>query len=198
MEKKRFDFSKLIGFNIYTIALILIVFLGGIGLTYAYYAFSYEEESVIAGNVINVDLDLEVDLVVGTNEEMVPLQDAALSNALNAVGSTNGACVDSVGNLSCQVYKITLINKGSRVKHLEGTIELYPKEGTGNVYNNLKWQELKSPTTLKSDTLVNGMEKSTLVSRLTIKSKETKEWYIAVWISETDTDQRETDKGLFG
>ena len=155
MEKKRFDFSKLIGFNIYTIALILIVFLGGIGLTYAYYAFSYEEESVIAGNVINVDVDLEVDLVVGTNEEMVPLQDEALSNALNAVGSTNGACVDSVGNLSCQVYKITVINKGSRVKHLKGSIELYAKEGEGNVYSNLKWRELTNPTTIKSDAVVN-------------------------------------------
>ena len=198
MEKKRFDFSKLIGFNIYTIALILIVFLGGVGLTYAYYAFSYEEESVIAGNVIAIDIDLEVELVVGTNEEMVPLNNDALSNALKGVGSTNGACVDSVGNLSCQVYKITLINKGSRVKHMNGTIELYAKGGIGNVYNNLKWREITNPTTIKSDAVINGMSESVLVSDLTMESKTEKTWYIAVWISETNSDQRETDKGLFG
>ena len=198
MNRKKFSFRNLIGFNIYTIILVLIVFIVGVGITYAYYAFSYEEDSVIVGNVIAIDVDLEVDLVVGTNEEMVPLNNSSLSNAINGVGSTNGACVDAVGNLSCQVYKITLINNGSRVKHINGTIELYAKAGTGNVYNNLKWRELTNPTTIKSESVVNGMEESFLVTDLTMESKTEKIWYIAVWISETDYDQRETDKGDFG
>ena len=42
------------------------------------------------------------------------------------------------------------------------------------------------------------MAKSTLVKKLTLNPKETKTWYIGVWISEIDTDQRNTDKGRFG
>ena len=129
---------------------------------------------------------------------MVPMMDNALNNAINGTGGTK-ACVDSKGNLSCQVYKITLTNQGSTLKNLKGTIELYATNG--GVYNNLKWQELTyDEDTSKYSTKgnSNGMAKSTLVKKLTIKTKETKTWYIGVWISEIDADQRNTDKGRFG
>ena len=191
--------NKLLKLNKYIIIFLFIIFLFGIGGTYAYYAFQVESEtSVIAGNVISIDVDLSVELVVGTNTKMVPLLDDALSNALNAVESDNGACIDSLGNLSCQVYKITLMNKGSRIKNVVGTVVLYAKDGLGNAYTNLKWRELTNPLTIKNDGVINGMNKSVLVSDLTMESKTEKIWYIAVWISEQDYDQRETDKGLFG
>lgn len=189
---KNFKHKKLFILFIFCWALLTI------GTTYAYFAYMEEDTVAIQGNIIAVNAELEVDLVVGTNTEMVPLLDAALSNALNGVGSTNGACIDRVGNLSCQVYKITLINKGSRLEHLTGTIELYPKEGTGNAYSNLKWRELTNPTTIKEDSIINGMEKSPLVTNLTIESKQEIVWYIAVWISEIEDDQKEIDKGDFG
>ena len=124
--------------------------------------------------------------------------DDALSNALKGVGSDNGACVDKYNNLSCQVYKITLINKGSRLKHISGTVELYPQSGEGNAYSNLKWRELENQTTIKENSTINGMSKSTLVTDLTIESKDEKVWYIAVWLSEAGNDQLNVDKGLFG
>ena len=124
---KNFKHKKLFILFIFCWALLTV------GSTYAYFAYMEEDTVAIQGNVIAIDADLEVELVVGTDNEMVPLLDAALSNALNGVGSTNGACVDSVGNLSCQVYKITLTNNGSRLKHLTGSIELYAKDGEGNV-----------------------------------------------------------------
>jgi len=189
---------KRIRFNKFTIEFIFIYFLVSLGSTYAYYAYQVDDTVAITGNVVAIDADLEVDLVVGTNEEMVPMDDDALSNALKGVGSTNGACVDMVGNLSCQVYRIKLINKGSRLKHLNGTIELYPKEGSGNAYTNLKWRELSNTNTIKSDSVINGMNESFLVEDLTIESKVSMTWYIAVWISEADYDQKNTDKGLFG
>lgn len=195
---KKNKINNLFIFNKYIILFILIFSLVCVGGTYAYFALQIENEVAISGNVIAIDADLEIELVVGTNTKMIPMNNDALSNALNGVGSTNGACIDKYGNLSCQVYKITLANNGSRLKNLTGSVELYAKDGDGNVYNNLKWRELTNTTTIKSGSVINGMSKSTLVTNLTMQSKEVKIWYIAVWISEINSDQVNTDKGLFG
>ena len=197
MEKER-NYKGLLGLNKFTIMLVLMYFLIGIGITYAYFAFSYENTSTIVGNVLNVDADLSVELVVGNDEKLVPMMDGALGNALLGTGSDNGACIDSLGNLSCQVYKITLTNNGSRLQHLVGTIELYAKDGSENVYSNLKWQELSDTGTIKDGSIVNGMNKSFLVANLTLESKESKTWYVGVWLSEIDSNQVNIDKGEFG
>ena len=191
--KSRFKFI----FNKYYIVGIIIFSILVIGATYSYYAYSYQNEVAIKGNVIAIDADLTVELVVGNNKKLVPLLDDALSNAINGVGSSNGACIDNNGNLSCQVYKITLHNNGSRLQDLKGTIELYAK-GSGSVYTNLKWRELTNTTTVKDGSIVNGMSKSNLVTGLTLDSGEEVIYYIAVYIKEVDTNQVNTDKGQFG
>ena len=181
-----------------TIVIGIIVFILTMGATYAYLSYSVTNDVAIKGNIVNINATLNVELVSGTNTNMVPMMDNALNNAINGTGGTK-ACVDSKGNLSCQVYKITLTNNGSTLKNLKGTIELYATNG--GVYNNLKWQELtydEDTSNYSTKSNSNGMAKSTLVSGLTIKTKETKTWYIGVWISEIDTDQRNTDKGKFG
>ena len=178
-----------------TIIIGIIVFILTMGATYAYLSYSVTNDVAIKGNIVNINATLNVELVSGTNTNMVPMMDNALNNAINGVGGTN-KCIDSKDNLSCQVYKITLTNQGSTLKNLKGTIELYATNG--GVYNNLKWQELSTSTSVKDGSSANGMAKSTLVSGLTVKTKETKTWYIGVWISEIDADQRNTDKGRFG
>ena len=191
--KSRFKFI----FNKYYIVGIIIFSILVIGATYSYYAYSYQNEVAIKGNVIAIDADLTVELVVGNNKKLVPLLDDALSNAINGVGSSNGACIDNNGNLSCQVYKITLHNNGSRLQDLKGTIELYAK-GSGSAYTNLKWRELTNTTTVKDGSIVNGMSKSNLITGLTLDSGEEVVYYIAVYIKEVDTNQVNTDKGEFG
>ena len=178
-----------------TIIIGILVFILSMASTYAYLSYSVTNDVVIKGNIVNINATLNVELVSGTNTNMVPMMDNALNNAINGTGGTD-KCVDSKGNLSCQVYKITLTNQGSTLKNLKGTIELYATNG--GVYNNLKWQELSTSTSVKDGSSPNGMSKSTLVKKLTIKTKETKTWYIGVWISEIDADQRNTDKGRFG
>ena len=197
-SNKKSIFRGISIFNKYTITFLFVYFIATIGITYAYYAYQVQEESVIVGNVVAIDADLDVQLVVGTIGEMVPMKDDALSNAINGVGSDNGACIDSLGNLSCQVYKITLTNNGSRLKHVNGTIQLYAKDGANNAYSNLKWRELTNTTTIKDGSVINGMAESVLVSDITIESKEVKTWYIAVWLSEINADQKNIDKGEFG
>jgi hypothetical protein len=178
-----------------TIIASIIVFILSMASTYAYLSYTVTNDVAIKGNIVNINATLNVELVSGANTDMVPMMDNALNNVINGVGGTD-KCVDSKGNLSCQVYKITLTNQGSTLKNLKGTIELYATNG--GVYNNLKWQELSTATSVKDGSSANGMAKSTLVSGLTLKTKETKTWYIGVWISEIDADQRNTDKGRFG
>ena len=187
------DFSK---FNKYFFIGIIIFSMIVTGITYAYYSYRYEDSVAIKGNVISIDATLDVELIAGTNEKMVPLNDSSLSNALNAVDTPNGACIDKYGNLACQVYKITLTNNGSRLQNVKGSIELYAK-GSGSVYTNLKWRELTNPTTVKVGSTINGMEKSTLVNELTLESGDSVVYYIAVYIKNLDVDQLNSDKGEF-
>ena len=182
--------------NKYIIIAIIVLLVIITRTTYSFLAYSYSNRSVIKGNVIAVNATLDVERVVGTNEGMVPLKDSSLNNAINGVGSTNGACVDKYGNLSCQVYKITLTNTGSRLQSLKGTIKLEAKDSNSK-YNNLGWRELTDTTTIKDGSVVNGMNESTLVSGLTMESKEVKVWYIAVYIREANGPQEDIDKGEF-
>ena len=188
--------NKIFIFNRYILLLILILAFLVTGGTYSYLAYRYENSSVIQGNVISVNAELNVELVKGSNNKLVPLKDDRLTRAINGTGGKD-VCIDSNGNLSCQIYKITLTNKGSRIKDLVGTIELYASNSSSK-YTNLSWRELSDLTTVKDGSTIHGMSKSALVSNLTMESKEVRTWYIAVYIKEVGRDQTNTDKGKFG
>ena len=190
--KKKF---KLIIFNKYIILLLIIFMFLVTGTTYSYLAYNYQNDSVIKGQVVSVNVDLSVELVVGSNKGMVPMKDEGLADALKGTGGES-ACVDANGNLSCQVYKITLKNKGSKIKNLKGTISLYNKDDD-SYYENLKWRELSNETTVKSDSKIHGMAYSTLMAGLTLSSGETKDYYIAVYVQERDYGQNYDDTGRF-
>ena len=190
--KKKF---KLIIFNKYIILLLIIFMILVTGTTYSYLAYNYQNDSVIKGQVVSVNVDLSVELVVGSNKGMVPMKDEGLADALKGTGGES-ACVDANGNLSCQVYKITLTNKGSKIKNLKGIISLYTKDDD-SYYSNLKWRELSNETTVKSDSKINGMTNSTLMRDLTLSSGETKDYYIAVYVQESDYVQTYDDVGRF-
>ena len=191
--KKKF---KLIIFNKYIILLLIIFMILVMGTTYSYLAYNYQNDSVIKGQVVSVNVDLSVELVVGSNKGMVPMKDEGLADALKGTGGES-ACVDANGNLSCQVYKITLTNKGSKIKNLKGIISLYNKDDD-SYYENLKWRELSNETTVKSDSKIHGMTNSTLMRDLTLSSGETKDYYIAVYVQESDYEQNYySDGGRF-
>ena len=188
--------NKIVIFNKYIFLLLVVFAFLVTGATYSYLAYQYQNNSVIKGNVIAVDAELNVELVKGSNTKLIPLKDDGLTQAINGTGGED-VCVDANGNLSCQIYKITLTNKGSRIKDLKGTIELYASNSSSK-YTNLSWRELSDLTTVKDGSVVNGMSQSTLVSKLTMESKEVRTWYIAVYVKEVDSDQTNTDKGKFG
>ena len=187
--------NKIVIFNKYIFLLLVVFAFLVTGATYSYLAYQYQNNSVIKGNVIAVDAELNVELVKGSNTKLIPLKDDGLTQAINGTGGED-VCVDANGNLSCQIYKITLTNKGSRIKDLKGTVTLYSANAS-SVYTDLKWRELSDLTTVKDGSVVNGMSKSTLVSGLTMESKEVRTWYIAVYVQNVDADQKNSNKGTF-
>ena len=182
---------------------IIILFVYAILITSGTYAYLYAEDSntnTFAGNMSTANVDLEVSRVTpsesnGTSR-LVPLLDAALKNALKGTGGIS-SCVDINKNVSCEVYKITLKNSGNTTLKLTGAITLVAS-GENNIYQNLKWELLDDATTRKSEYKTNGMERATLEKNFSVYPNQTKEYYIALWISENGKDQRKTDMGVYG
>ena len=183
--------------------IIVFLFIYAILITSGTYAYLYTEAkntNTIAGDLSTSDVNLLINRVTpaesnGTSQ-LVPLLDAALKNALKGNGGVS-SCIDANKNVSCEVYKITLKNTGKTTLKLTGTITLIAS-GANNIYQNLKWEQIENATTRKNEYKTNGMEKSTLEKNFSIEPNETKEYYIALWISENGKDQRKTDVGIYG
>jgi len=182
--------------SIVIVFLLLILTIGG---TYAYFMSDFDDDSTISGDAGTAKLDLVVEKITPTSANshlvMVPLLDAALSNALAGTGGIS-SCIDSVGNLSCQVYKITVTNSGTVRLNVDGTIQLVV-DGSNNIFNSLKWRQLSSATSVKSGSVINGMAKSSLVNDIFMEPGDVGIYYFALWISEINSDQSNTDYGDF-
>ena len=201
------SFKRSISFNlgkrkfnlkIYQLFLLILIFSVAVtGTTYAYFMTSAFIKDKITGNMATVDAKLTVERVTPNNNnksKLVPMLDAALNNALQGNGGKS-SCVDNNNNVSCEVYKITIINNGSTNLRLDGNITL---QSSGGRFDNLKWEELADSTTRKTEYLTNATGKSPLVSNLSVEAHGSKEFYIAVWISETNSNQIDTNTGTYG
>lgn len=187
--------SNKIKFLILVVILIYGIFLTG--STYAYLYMTDVNDNTLTGNLASASIDLDVERIVPTSDmALVPLKDGALKNAIKGNGGIS-SCVDSNRNLSCEIYKIEISNPSLTNLRLTGDITLVAS-GENNVYNNLKWELLDSPTERKSEYQSNGMETTILDKNFSLTSGEKKTYYIAVWISENGMDQRQTDRGLYG
>ena len=182
------------------ITIIGILLIAIIGATYAYYAYNMEDNNTITGNASTTNLSLTVTRIIPTTDEeddktMVPLLDTALYNAINGVGG-NKSCVDSNGNLSCKIYRIVITNNSSNNVKVRGIVNLQAS-GNGSVFSSLKWTEITSPSQTKTGSSINGVGESVLEENLLLHKNISQTYYIAIWISETNSDQKTTDKGDF-
>lgn len=179
--------------------IIAIFIISTISYTYAYFAFSKNDTDTITGNASTASISLAVEKIIPTtsnsNLKLVPLLDSAIGNAVSGMGGKS-SCIDSNNNLSCQIYKITVQNTGSTNLRIQGSIQL-TADGSNNIFENLKWQQLDSTTQVKENATINGMEESILESTVSINIGETKTFYFALWISEINEDQSYKDYGNF-
>ena len=181
-----------------TLSIVLVVVLSVIGYTYAYFAVNVNSTGDnIGGSTATIKLNLNVERLIPSQDgiKMVPLLDNALQNAISG---TNGmsSCVDANGSLSCHIYKITIKNESSNTLTLKGNITL-DKKTNNDLFKNLKWQLLENQTTVKAGTTATPMSSTVFEPSVELNSNATQIYYIAIWISEINSEQKTTDYGDF-
>ena len=184
------------------VALILVLFFSVTSSTYAYFAFSVTNNT-INGEAATVDLNLDVTRVFPTTSGentgvMVPqLPNSALSSALK-----NG-CVDGNKNIICQVYKVNIQNiSGTAAQVVDGSIAFYGNSAMTNDVSttmpNLRWKLITSvdATTPSNSVLGNNADlvadandDNIFANNVTMTVGTEKNYYIIMWINETQEDQ---------
>ena len=194
------------------ITLILILFCSITGATYAYFAISATNNNTITGDAATVNLTLGVERIFPTSSStntgvMVPQLSTSGSSTSPLANALKSGCVDENTNVVCQVYKISIANVGGTATQVvDGWVSFYGNSAmTTNVTSvmpNLKWKLITSAdattpanSVLGSNTdLVASSAENEIVSNLTMVTNSSFNYYMIVWINETDVDQP-TDPG---
>ena len=109
----------------YFLAGCIVLSLGIIGATYAYFTASISNSDIVKGESNTTSFALavrkvtKVDMAFG----LVPMKNSQAPNAARQ------GCYDDFGNAGCQMYEITVKNDSSSVMFLDGYIVVEPKEG---------------------------------------------------------------------
>lgn len=197
-----------------TLVLVATLMICTTSATYAYFAISATNNTTITGEAAAVSLGLVVTRETpdatkwnASTKKMVPQLSSAIGSAINATNK----CVDGNGNVVCEVFKITVTNTSTAGVKLKGTMQ-FNYTGTGAQFDNLYWREANSantfattPVTLQYKASTNGTDNGTtaksanavLVDSLTLAPNGTKDFYVAIWIEETNANQSTTDRGVW-
>ncbi len=206
-EKK----SKKIFLNIF---LILLLIISVTGATYAYFAISVSNSTVITGTAAQVGLTLEVTeqpLDTPNSGVMVPQLATAIGTAIN----NTHKCVDDNDNIVCKVYELKITNNSTATIELNGTIAFASNTNGKELSSNLKWRRIQSATALSTTTtgsyaeagitastattdLINGtactVGSGTGCQPINLGANASETYYIVVWINEIITgDQYDND-----
>lgn len=187
--------------------LILVLFLSVTGTTYAYFAFT-ATSNTINGEAAVVDLDLDVTRVFPTADSdntgvMVPqLSTSGSSNSALSSALKNG-CVDGNKNIICQVYKVNIKNSsGTAAQVVDGSIAFYGNSSMTNDVNtsmpNLRWKlitsvDVNNPSNSvlgsNVDLTANASDDNVFADDVTMNVGSEENYYIIIWINETQEDQ---------
>jgi hypothetical protein len=171
--------------NLYILVFISALVVAFISGSFAYYQASVTNNNTISGTIASLSLKLDVTKVT-EGEGLIPLQESLISKAAQA------SCIDSNGYTACQVYKLTLTNQSNVSVEVNGYITL-----TSTTSKNLKWTELTSKNTYNNAN-TRGMSRSALVRKDVIGAGSSKDYYIMVYLKDTNTAQNLIDSGSFG
>ena len=193
------------------VLITLVIFLSFCitGATYAYFAISESNNKTITGESATVDLTLNVSKIFPTSANtntgvMVPQLSTSGSENSPLSTALKSGCVDGNKNIVCQVYKIVIENKGGTATQVvDGTILFYGNAAqttsATNIMPNLKWKLITSANTsdpsqsvLGTNTDLNANTNTTtgkFSSNLALSTNGKQEYYIIVWINETNADQ---------
>lgn len=195
-----------------TVTLILILFVSVTGATYAYFAINATNNNTITGTAATVNLTLSVSKIFPTTSStntgvMVPQLSVSGSSTSPLASALKGGCVDGNKNIVCQVYKITIQNLGGTATQVvDGKVSFYGNAAMTTDVSvtmpNLKWRLITSVDVSTPNNSVLGTNTDNVanfgdnkfVSDLTLVTNASFDYYMIIWINETNTDQS-TDKG---
>ena len=213
-NRQKIDSKKIFVMLVLVLSLVVVTS----GATYAYFAISATAANNITGTAANVGLNLTVTPATlggsdsGTTQTnvMVPQYDTAIGTAIG----NDFKCIDGAGNTVCKVYTITITNSGGATVDLTGTITFASNTNGVALSQNLKWRRLGGTTTLSATTTQSyaqaGVSASTSPKDLiagtactvatgsgcasfSLNPGASENFYIVVWISETDNNQYSAD-----
>ena len=193
------------------ITLIMVLFFCITGATYAYFAISAVDNTTITGAAATVNLTLDVKKIFPVTDDntgvLVPQLSTSASVSSPLSTALKNGCVDANKNVVCQVYRISIQNKGgSATQVVDGKILFYSdatlKTNVHTAMPNLKWKLIDSVDAVtpansvlgsRSDLEANdNSSNGKFVSSLSLATNVVRNYYVIIWINETGADQ--TDK----
>ena len=176
---------------------VLVLFLAILGSSVAYYLARIQGS--LSGSAAGTGLDLTITPLstsANANGDLIPLDNDKETLTMAALGYGNEtsnfdatkSCIDINGYSVCQLYKITLTNKGSAPVTVNGGVEL-----TGANTPNIDCAKMNSSISVTDNTSCKG--ENTLASNQTITGGSSIDYYVIVYINNLDEPQ--TDKGIF-
>ena len=190
-----------------------------VGATFAYFSAADTDETITGTTAAAGGVDVVVEPVTTTGENMVPLNVITGQGTSDSVPQLSPAlkasCVDANNNNVCQIYKITITNKSTTSTiSVQGTLNLanieettttnlYWKlldenyaEGEAPAYSSNVQQGTTGDITVAGNSIATvggsvgtGVEKSTNV--MLANAVET--YYVMVWLEEMGDAQEQAD-----
>ena len=177
--------------KIYMIA-CMIILLGAVGITYAYYAMTVSDSSTIAGEggggsapTISVSK-----VSTSASDSLIPID--MTTDMLTKAATASPKCVDKNGYSVCQIYSVTVTNNSNLSQQYNITLDNLYGANTPNV-------DAVSMGTSNSEVTDASSIKGTgniCTTNSVGKGKTTNTCYFMVLIKNLDTAQ--TDNGTFG
>lgn len=201
----------------FSISMILSLFFCVTGTTFAYFAFTAENTSTIAGETATVNLTLDVTKVFPTAAStntgvIVPQLSTSGSNSSPLSEALKNGCVDANNNVVCQVYKVFIKNDGGTATQItDGMISFYYDSAmttdVSSYIPNLRWKlidsvDVSSPNNSVLGTatdLVANFNENIFADDVILITNAEKTYHIIVWLNESGEEQNaESGNSFYG
>ena len=182
--------------KIYMIFGIVLLIISIAGSAYSYYSLvGVNEDSVYGTASGSASMNLKVEKTsTGAIGSLIPVDNDTTTLTKAVIGEANTnfddnkRCIDKNGRTACQIYKVTLTNKSSIDLVVNGGVSL-----KGDNTPNIECAIMNDINTVTDNTSCKGNK--TLANNYTIKTNESKVYYIMVYVKNLNKVQ--TDTGEF-
>lgn len=165
---------------------VLIISALTFGATYAYYVS--QDTKTFTGEIEKGIVSILNLTTTKSSTNLVPLQDSKIKTAIT---KSSNKCIDKNNYEVCSLYTITLTNTNAS-ENLYGYVKT---NTTTYTTTNLKYQIFDSSYNAITDVMTISKTANDLVyfkkgtTKVSITSTGTKKYYLAIWLSDTNSDQ---------